>query len=107
MPYPAGVVQYPAGVTNPQPLGVETPRPVPSTNTLALIGFIGVWFVSIVGIVLGIMAQRQIQVTGEAGAGLAKAAVILGVVFTVLQVLFFIVWAVFFFSAVAASPTFR
>lgn len=73
-----------------------TPRKI---NLLALIGFIGVFFASPIGIVLGVIAQRQIQVTHEDGRGLARAAVSLGVVFTALQLLFFVVWLSLFLPA--------
>lgn len=50
----------------------------PPTNILAIIGFIGVFFWSLVGIVLGHIALSQIKKTGESGHGLALAAVIIG-----------------------------
>jgi hypothetical protein len=74
------------------------------TNTLALVGFIGVFFMPVLGIVLGIMAQRQIERTREEGRGLARAAVIIGVLGTAFQVVFFIVWASLFFTAVSQIP---
>ena len=54
---------------------------------MAIIAFVFVWIFCPVSIVLGHMAQRQIRQTGEGGAGLAKAALILGYVFTALAVL--------------------
>lgn len=50
----------------------------PPLNGMALGAFISVFFVSIVGLVLGYIALGQIKRTGESGRGLALAAVILG-----------------------------
>lgn len=49
-------------------------------NVLAIVGFVGSFFVAIVGIVLGFIALSQIKRTGEKGRGLALAAVIIGFV---------------------------
>jgi hypothetical protein len=59
----------------------------PPTNTLAIIAFVFVWIFCPVSIVLGHLALGQIRRTGEGGAGLAKAALILGYVFTGLTLL--------------------
>lgn len=71
-----------------------TPAPAPAagapTNVLAIIGLIAAFVFAPVGIVLGFIAQNQIKTTGEGGAGLAKAAIILGIVFTILWVLILI-----------------
>lgn len=48
------------------------------TNTMAIIAFVSVWFISVVGIVLGHMALGEIRRTGERGRGLAIAALVLG-----------------------------
>lgn len=95
-------------MSTPQPVAPPPPFAAPvRTNTLALIGFIGVFFVPILGIVLGVLGRRQIAQTGESGDGLARAAFILGVIFTAFQVLFFIVWFAMFFTAMSQSPFFR
>lgn len=79
----------------------------PSTNTLALVGFIASFMIPIVGIVLGIMARRQIEVTKEGGRGLARAAVYIGAAGTTFQVIFFIVWLSLFTTAISQTPIFR
>jgi hypothetical protein len=80
----------------------QPPAPTaPKTNTLALIGFIAAFVIPVVGIVLGAMGMKQTRVTGEGGRGLARAAVFLGSLFTLLQVGFFIVWASLFFGALS------
>lgn len=79
----------------------------PRTNTLALVGFIASFMIPIVGVVLGVMARRQIAVSNEGGQGLALAAVIIGAVGTALQVIFFIVWLSLFTWSLSQAPIFR
>lgn len=79
----------------------------PRTNTLALVGFIASFMIPIVGIVLGIMARRQIEVTKEGGRGLARAAVYIGAAGATFQLIFFIVWLSLFTSAISQAPIFR
>ena len=64
------------------PVRVERDRNAP-INTLAIVGFILAFFVTVAAIVLGFIALAQIKQTGERGRGLALAAVILGFVFSV------------------------
>lgn len=45
-----------------------------------------------VGLVFGIIAQRQIARTGEQGAGLALAAIIVSAIFTGLIVMMVLAW---------------
>lgn len=54
------------------------PAALPPYNTLAIVGFVLVWFTVILGIVFGHIALSQIKRTGERGHGLALAAVIIG-----------------------------
>jgi peptidyl-prolyl cis-trans isomerase B (cyclophilin B) len=61
-----------------------TPAPGATTNVLAIISLIAAFVIAPLGIILGFIAQNQIKTTGEGGAGLAKAGIILGIVFTVL-----------------------
>jgi len=74
------------------------------TNTLALVGFIAAFMIPVAGFVLGILATRQIEQTHESGRGLARAATIIGLVATVVQVLFFIVWLILFVQAFLHFP---
>lgn len=76
----------------------------PRTNTFALIGFIGVFFMPILGIIFGVLAQRQIAVTNEAGRGFARWALGLGIAGTAFYVLFFIVWFAMFFRMLLNIP---
>lgn len=67
----------------------------PKTNTLAVVslissilGFTAVPFLgSVVGIITGHMALRQIRATGENGSGLAKAGLAIGYIVVVLTIL--------------------
>lgn len=74
-------------MTEPTPYTAPAAGAGARTNTLAIIALIAAFVVAPVGIVLGFIAQGQIKQTGEAGAGLAKAGIILGIVFTILYIL--------------------
>ena len=78
------------------PPGYGYPRP---TNTLAILSLVMAFVFSPVGLVLGIVARRQIRQTGEQGDGLALAGIIVGGIGTALAVLGFL----FFFLALAAA----
>lgn len=81
--------------------------PAPRTNTLALVGFIASFMIPVVGIVLGVLGRRQIDASGESGLGLARAAVIIGVLGTIFQVVFFAVWLSLFLNILSQSPLMR
>lgn len=87
---------------------VPSPGPPgsPRTSTLAIVAFIAAFTIPVAGIVLGVMARRQLSAPGstEGGAGLARWAVILGIAGTVFQTLFFVVWLWFFISAMSGRP---
>ena len=77
-------------MTEPTPTPYSAPAPAPAgppTNVLAIIALIAAFVIAPAGIVLGIIAQNQIKTTGEGGAGLAKAGLILGIVFTVIYLI--------------------
>ncbi len=75
------------------------------TNTLAIVGFILAFVVTVAGIVVSFIALSQIKKTGEGGHGLALAGVILGFVFSLFWVIYFVViiGALIFSSAATAS----
>lgn len=70
------------------------PAPTPPINTMALVGFILSFFVSIAGIVCGHIALSQIRRTGEPGREFAIAALAIGYAVTGFVVLFFVVYLV-------------
>ena len=78
------------------PPGYGYPRP---TNTLAILALVMAFVFSPVGLVLGIVARRQIRQTHEQGDGLALAGIIIGGIGTALAVLGFL----FFVLALAAT----
>jgi hypothetical protein len=55
------------------------------------------------GIVLGVMARRQIRQTGEEGDGLALAGIIVGSIATAFFVLVIALWLVAFASFTSGS----
>ncbi|MHA7985019.1 DUF4190 domain-containing protein [Rathayibacter sp. CAU 1779] len=98
--YPANGYQQPGYV---QPVYVVA---APPTNGLAIGAFVSVWFVSLVGIILGHIALSQIKRTGERGHGLALAAVIIGYVslgLVVLFLLFYVIVLIGILGTVAAT----
>jgi hypothetical protein len=48
------------------------------------------------GLILGIIARKQIRQTGEDGAGLALAGIIVGGIFTAFFVLLIVFWIIAF-----------
>ncbi|MGZ0211649.1 MAG: DUF4190 domain-containing protein [Actinomycetales bacterium] len=80
-----------------------TTNPVPRTNTLALVGFIASFMIPVVGIVLGAIGRKQITSSGESGRGLARAAIIIGMLGTLIQVAFFSVWLTLMTAGIAQS----
>ena len=77
-------------MTEPSPTPQPNPAPYMAaerpTNLMAILSLIGAFIAPPAGLVLGILAQRQIARTGEEGAGLAKAGAIIGGVFTAFDV---------------------
>lgn len=64
------------------------------TNTLAIVALVGSFFVSLVGIICGHIALKQISQTGEGGRGMALAGLIIGYVglaFGIIAIIFYIV----------------
>lgn len=74
---------------------------VAGTNVMAILALVFAFVFSPLGIIFGAVAKRQIARTGEQGRGLATAGFWLGIVFTVLGVL----WFVAVFIAAASQST--
>ena len=64
------------------------------TNTLAVLALVLAFVCAPAGLVLGIVARRQIRRTGEEGAGLALAGIVVGSLWTALMVALFGIWLV-------------
>lgn len=61
------------------------------TNLLAILSLVGAFVFSLAGLVLGIIALKQIKQTGEQGRGLAIAGIIISSVAIVLTIIYVIV----------------
>lgn len=57
------------------------------TSTIAIVAIILAIVVPIAGVVVGVIARRQVARTGEGGRGLSTAAIIVGVVLSILTIL--------------------
>ena len=70
------------------PSANNAPYPVkPKMNTMAVVGFIFSFLISIVGLILCIIAKNQIKTRGERGDGLATAGIIISIAGMVLAVI--------------------
>ncbi|MBX3099213.1 MAG: DUF4190 domain-containing protein [Salinibacterium sp.] len=69
---------------------MTTPGLAPRTNTLAILSLVAAFVASGVGVVLGFVALGQIRRSGEAGRGLAVAAIIAGLLVTAFFVVAFV-----------------
>ena len=72
------------------------------TNTMAILALVMAFVFAPAGLILGIIARKQIRQTGEDGDGLALAGIIVGGIATALFVLF-LLFAVVAFSAASSS----
>ena len=69
------------------------PRP---TNTMAILSLVLAFVFAPAGLIIGIIARKQIHRTNEDGAGLALAGIIVGGIFTAFFVLLILVWIIAF-----------
>lgn len=85
--------------------GQQFPAPKPPTNVLAIVSFIGSFFIGLVGVILGHIALSQIKRTGENGRGFALAGTIIGYVRVALDILAVILAITAFglFGAIAST----
>ncbi len=65
---------------------------------MAILALVMAFVFAPAGLVLGIVARKQIRQTGEEGDGLALAGIIVGGIATALFVLFIVFWIVAFAS---------
>lgn len=61
------------------------------TNVMSILSLVFAFVFWPLGIIFGLIANRQISRTGEGGSGLAKAGLILSVIFGVLAVVYLVV----------------
>jgi len=78
-------------------------------NTLALVAFIAAFVIPLAGLILSFFARRQLDTLGnaESGRGLARWAMVIGILGTLLQLAFFIVWISLFATAIGQMPVGR
>ncbi len=95
------MTQQPSYAEHSDHLGAPAAPAVRGTNVMAILSLVFAFIFSPVGIVLGHIAKKQIQRTGEQGNGLATAGLILSYIFTVLGVL----WILLVIFAAANSGT--
>ena len=82
------------------PPGYGTPGYPPvyvrPTNTMAILALVMAFVFAPAGLILGIVARKQIRETGEDGDGLALAGIIVGGIVTAIFVLFIVFWIIAF-----------
>jgi len=79
----------------PQPTPYTTAAPAEQkTNVLAIVSLVSAFFISIVAVITGHIALKQIAQTGENGRGLALAGLIIGYVGLAATVIVVIIWVV-------------
>ena len=66
------------------------------TNTMAILALVLAFVFAPAGLIIGIIARKQIRQTGEDGAGLALAGIIVGGIFTAFFVLIIVFWIIAF-----------
>ena len=88
----------------PYPYAPAYPQQEKRTNNLALLGLILAFFMPIGGLVVSVIARKQCVERGGDGEKLAKAGIIVGVVYTGL--LFVILVAMLAISFIMLSPVF-
>ena len=66
------------------------------TNTMAILALVMAFVFAPAGLILGIVARKQIRETGEDGDGLALAGIIVGGIVTAIFVLFIVFWIIAF-----------
>ena len=59
----------------------------PKMNTLAVVGFICSFLISLIGLILCIIAKNQIKTSGERGNGLATAGIIISAIMMALSLI--------------------
>jgi Domain of unknown function (DUF4190) len=66
------------------------------TNTMAILALVMAFVFAPAGLILGIVARKQIRQTGEDGDGLALAGIIVGGIVTTIFVFFIVLWIIAF-----------
>ncbi len=64
------------------------------TNTLAIVGFVLSFLVSIAGLICSVIARKQCRESGEKGMGLATAGMVISIIGLVFEVIYLIAFMV-------------
>jgi len=83
-----------------QPYGAQA-----KTNVLAIISLVAAFVFPLAGIVTGHIAMSQIRKTGEQGRGLAKAGLILSYVFVALGIIVTILYVIFIVALASSGAS--
>lgn len=75
----------------------------PPTNTMAILALVFAFVFAPAGIVLGVMARKQIRRTREEGDGLALAGIIVGSIVTAAFALMILFWIIAFVALTSSS----
>jgi hypothetical protein len=73
---------------------------------MAILALVFAFVFAPAGLVMGILARRQIERTGEDGSGLALAGIIVGSIFTAVYALVIVFWIVALVALSQATTTF-
>jgi hypothetical protein len=85
----------------PPAYSAAAPAPVAKTNTLAIVGFVLGFVVSLGAVIVSHIALHQIKQTGEGGRGFAIAGLILGYV----GIFFGIIWVIIVIVAAVSGAS--
>jgi hypothetical protein len=82
------------------------PTVVAKTNTLAVIAFVTAFVVPVAGLVIAVVARRQLSAPGntESGNGFARWAMVIGAIGVLFQTVFLIIWISAFSMAFTHLP---
>jgi hypothetical protein len=72
------------------------------TNTMAILALVMAFVFAPAGLILGIVARKQIRQTGEDGDGLALAGIIVGGIVTAIFAFFIVFWIAAFASVTSS-----
>lgn len=76
------------------PVAVPASPPMDApVNRTAIVAIIAAFVLPLAGIVAGLLALSQVRRTGERGRGLARAATVLSILFTLAGILAIVVYA--------------
>ena len=98
-----GHTGYPPPGPGPYQMPGGYPPPVKrGTNTMAILALVCAFLFAPAGIVLGVLARREIRRTGEEGWGLATAGVVISIAYMAIAAGLLVIWII---AAIAFTST--